>query len=227
MWGRLGGTNIGMLDVQTEASADSTSPGPRTCWRPGSSRTCGTRATSASSSPTATRGHGATPWRGPISSTTPASSGATRTSTPAAGCVLAQRARRATAPMGGASRWIIPTTSSTPLALPVLGKGSTRRWAFCPGPASTTWVQRAGFLPRPHRWGIRRVFLGGGAEFYWQWDGRLESRSVSATPLGILSDTGEFLMPGYSSEYEFLRSRSRSATGSTSGRVLPVRPGPP
>ena len=76
---------------------------------------------------------------------------------------------------------------------------------FLPRPGTHHLEYFGDLGPRPHKWGIRKFMWSWGADFWWQQAGRLESRELSATPLGILWDTGEFLMTGYSSEYEYLQ----------------------
>jgi len=86
---------------------------------------------------------------------------------------------------------------------------------FQPRPGSHLLTYFGNFGPRPRKWGIRKIFWDWGADFWWQQDGRLESRSLTAAPLGIRWDTGEFLMVHYSSEYEHLAEPFEISDGLT------------
>jgi hypothetical protein len=86
---------------------------------------------------------------------------------------------------------------------------------FLPRPGTHHLSYQGQLGPRPHKWGIRKFMWAWSADLWWQQDGRLESRTLSANPLGILWDTGEFLMITYSSEYEYLAEPFEISDGLT------------
>ena len=55
---------------------------------------------------------------------------------------------------------------------------------FLPRPGTHHLSYGLDFSPRPRKWGIRQFMWGGDADFWWQQDGRLESRELYASPAG-------------------------------------------
>lgn len=60
------------------------------------------------------------------------------------------------------------------------------------------------YKPRPQKWGIRQMFFEIDGEGYWNLDKRVESWNVNVTPLCVQWDSGDLVMLECSAQYEFL-----------------------
>lgn len=92
----------------------------------------------------------------------------------------------------------------TSLTYKVFGEGLDPALGFLPRPGIRNLTYNFEYKPRPQRWGIRRLNFEAYANLVWQTEGRLESRSLWLSPLSVTLDSGDYFEAGYNSYYEYL-----------------------
>ncbi len=85
-----------------------------------------------------------------------------------------------------------------------LGEGVHPALGFLPRPGVKFLSFGASIQPRPRKFGIRQMFFENYFTFYWTPDWRLETRRFFFAPINLITESGEHFEINYSPQYEYL-----------------------
>ncbi len=212
LWGRMGSTSVGVLDVQTKEEGGLGSQNlfvARVKQNVLEESSVGVIVTNGNPS-----GEGANTLVGADFTYKTSRLGGNKNFLAGAWAAYSRNTSGLSRPYGFGFKVDYPNDLiDTGIAYKMFGEGLDPALGFIPRTGVHNLSSDFFYKPRPGFWNIRQIWFGGSASIYWRTEGGLETRQFAVTPFRVIMNSGDAFDAEIANEYESLLEPFEVAEG--------------